>query len=119
AQTRQRAAGAGTVVERAAVVVAHLDQDEVAGLGLSQNAVPPAFGLKRPAAAAADRVVLDLDPRRVEKPGDRVAPTLLAAGAGLHGGIADDEERRHGRLVEFEPKIVVHDPAHRAAARDG
>src|SRR5581483_4979191 len=103
----EAAAGAGRVVERAAVVVAHLDEDEVAGLRGGEDPVPPPLGDERPAAAAADRVVLDLDLRRVEERGDRVAPALLPPGAGPHRRVADDEQggpRRLARGREADPE---------------
>src|SRR5262249_14683571 len=55
---------------------------------------PPPLRLERAATAAADRVVLDLDLGLVEIGDDRVAPALLALGAGLRRRVADDAQRR-------------------------
>jgi hypothetical protein len=55
------------IVERASVVVPHLDQDEVALFGPGQHPLPAALGLERAAAPATDGVVLHLDLRGIEQ----------------------------------------------------
>ena len=89
------AAGARRVVERAAVVVAHLDQHEVARLRGGEDLVPTTLGLEGAAAAATDGVILDLDFRLVEESRNRIAPPLLPFRAGLHRRVADDKQCRH------------------------
>src|SRR5262249_10951741 len=89
------------IVERAAVVVAHLNEYEVARFGRSEDLVPAPLGLERPATAPADRVVLDFYLRLVEQGNHRIAPALLALRAGPHGRIADDEESG-----EFRRRLV-------------
>ena len=79
AEPGERAARQALVVDRAAVVVAELDQDEVAGLHAFEQAVPEPLGDERPAAPPAAGEVDDLELRRVEERLEVLAP---ADGAG-------------------------------------
>ena len=87
-------AGAGLGVSLrsggAAVVVAHLDEDVVAGLHLGEDVVPEAFVVVAAGAAAGAGSVGDVDFGGVEVVGDVVAPAEVGLVAG--GGVADDEE---------------------------
>ena len=89
AETFERASGLGAV-EVAAVVVAHLEEDEVAGLDLGEDAVPGAFVDEGAAAAAGAGAVGDVDAGGVEVVGEVVAPAEVGLVAG--GGVADDED---------------------------
>src|SRR5262249_10080772 len=93
----QRAAGAAGVVERPAVVVPHLDQDEVARSACGQDALPAALRTEGPAAAAADSRALDLGASGVEPGRDGVAPALLPSRPVLDRRVADDEQGGAGR----------------------
>jgi len=89
AEAVEGAAGFGAV-ERAAVVVAHLDEDVVAGLHLGEDAVPGAFVDEGAAGATGAGAVGDVDARGVEVVGEVVAPAEVGLVAG--GGVADDED---------------------------
>jgi pyrrolidone-carboxylate peptidase len=95
AHALQGAARARRIVERAAIVVAELDQDEIARLQHFEQAVPMALRQIGAAAASAQRAVDDVDPARVEEAGQRFAPTPLSvravAFAVAYGRIADQE----------------------------
>ena len=84
------------IVTAAAVVVAELHQDEVAGLELVGDFLPKAFGDVGAAGAAAEGAVDDIDFGGVEERRDLVAPTpeaaLAFAGAVFDGGVADEVE---------------------------
>jgi hypothetical protein len=86
AEAGKRAAGA-VFVGRAAVVVTELDEDDIAGLQVIQNAVPQSLGEEGPAAAAGAGTVDDIDPGDVEVIGEWVRPATVVHVAG--GGIAD------------------------------
>ena len=60
-QSRAASHGRWLGVNRTTVVVAHLDQDEIAGLAGCKDLVPAAFALKRTAGAAGDGMVFHLD----------------------------------------------------------
>jgi hypothetical protein len=76
--------------EIAAVVVAHLEEDEVAGLHLGEDLVPRAFVDESAAAAAGVGAVGDVDTGGVEVVGEVVAPAEVGLVAG--GRVADDED---------------------------
>ena len=82
--------GIGGGIAAAAVVVAHLDEDEVAGLHLGEDAGPAAFVVITAGAAAGHCSVSDVDFCGVEVVGEVVAPAEVGLVAG--GGVADDEE---------------------------
>ena len=89
AKARKRSARA-VLIDRAAIVVAPLDEHEIAGLQVILNLVPQSFGLEGPAAAAGAGAVDHVDLRQVEVIGERVRPAAVVDVAG--GGIADDED---------------------------
>ena len=98
-----------TGVKRAAVVVAELDQHDVARLEVGQNLIPEPFGQIRPAAPTAQGPVLDDSFCRVEVIAQEIPPapepiTTLAA-AVLDGRVADQEDgpRLRGRVVGDRP----------------
>ena len=70
--------------------MAHLDEDEVAGLHLGENAVPGAFINKGAAAASSVGAVGDIDPAGVKVVGEVVAPAEVGLIVG--GGITNDED---------------------------
>ena len=74
----------------AAVVVAHLDEDEVAGLHFGEDVVPEALVEVGAGAAAGAGAIGDVDSGGVEVVGEVVAPAEVGLVAG--GGVADDEE---------------------------
>jgi hypothetical protein len=80
----------------AAVVVAELDEDEVAGLDEGEGVRPMALGDVGVAGEAADGAVDDVDLGRVEEVGDRGAPSPESVGAEAvavaDGGVADQDE---------------------------
>ncbi len=76
--------------EVAAVVVAHLEEDEVAGLDFGEDFIPGAFVDEGAAAAAGVGAVGDVDLRSVEVVGEVVAPAEVGLVAG--GRVADDED---------------------------
>src|SRR5262249_10025275 len=96
----QRGAGAARV-ERTAVVVAELHEDEVAGLHLGEDLVPQPLGLVRPAAAAAAGPVLDADLRAIKEGADAISPrpqpARALAAAVVHRRLADEEQGRQPR----------------------
>ena len=85
-------AGFGVVLRGggAAVVVAHLDEDEVAGLHFGEDVGPAAFVVIAAGATAGHGAVGDVDFGGVEVVGEVVAPAEVGLVAG--GGVADDEE---------------------------
>ena len=82
--------GVGLGSGGAAVVVAHLDEDEVAGFHLGEDVGPEAFVVVAAGAAAGAGAVGDVDFGGVEVVGEVVAPAEVGLIAG--GGVADDEE---------------------------
>jgi hypothetical protein len=86
--------GAGKV--EAAVVVAELDEDEVAGLDEFEGGGPVALRDVGVAGEAADGAVDDVDFGGVEEVGDGRAPSPEAVGAHAvavaDGGVADEDE---------------------------
>ena len=85
----------GILVDRAAVVVAELDEDVVAGLQFGQQLLPQALADVGAATASAARAVGDVDLGRVEIVRKRHAPTLGWIAVVLRGGrVARDEDRR-------------------------
>jgi hypothetical protein len=99
----QRPARTGRfLVERAGIVVAELDDHEVAGLHVRQHLFPMSFRDEGAAAAAAARGVDHPQLRGIEERLQYRAPALLvlvAVRVGGRGGIAGDEKcrRRPGR----------------------
>src|ERR1017187_2294240 len=96
----------GLVLRVRGIIVAKLQQDEVAGLQALEDLRPQPFFDVRAAAASAVRFVVDVNFRRVEKRDDFRSPTPLTAFAraiaGLDDRIADEEQRgveRGRRLV--------------------
>ena len=83
------AAGFGAA-EVAAVIVAHLEEEEVAGFHLSEGGGPVAFVDVGARGAAGDGSVGDVDARGIEELREVVAPAEVGAVAG--GGVADDED---------------------------
>jgi hypothetical protein len=69
------------VKQLAAVVVTELDEHEITGLELGVTAVPTAFREEGPAAAATDRLVMEVDPLEIEVGREHLSPTPQAAGA--------------------------------------
>ena len=98
AEAADGAARAVGVVERAAVVVAHLNEDVIAGFGIGEHFVPPTLRDEGAAAAAAERVVFDADFFVVKIFADEIAPAAFAAGKVVDSGIADDEEDGIGAI---------------------
>src|SRR5437016_799767 len=98
----QSAAGAARVIERAAVVVSHLNEHEIAWLRRCQDPVPASLGLKRATAAATDGVVLDFDLAGVKELDEWIAPAYLARRAIFDRRIADDEQRRFGTFIRLD-----------------
>jgi hypothetical protein len=86
--------GAGKV--EAAVVVAELDEDDVAGLDEFEGGGPVALGDVGVAGEAADGAVDDVDLGGVEEVGDGRAPAPETVGAEAvavaDGGVADEDE---------------------------
>ena len=86
--------GAGDV--DGAVVVAELDEDEVAGLDHGEGVLPVAGGDEGVAGEAADGAVDDVDLVGVEEVGDGRAPSPEAVGTGAmavaDGGVTDEED---------------------------
>ena len=92
AEPGERAARPALVVDRAAIVVTELDQDEIAGLHAFKQAVPEPLGDERPAAPPSAGEVDDLELRRVEERLEVLAPADGARGAVGRGGVAGDEQ---------------------------
>jgi hypothetical protein len=88
--------GAGEV--DAAVVVAELDKDEVAGLDEREGVLPVAGGDVGVAGEASDGAIDDVDLRGVEEVGDRRAPSPETVGADTVAvadrGVADQNDGR-------------------------
>ena len=80
----------------AAVVVAHLNEDVVAGLHLGEDVGPEAFVVVAAGAAAGAGAVGDVDFGGVEVVGEVIAPAEVGLIAG--GGVANDEEGRESRV---------------------
>ena len=97
--------------EVAAVVVAHLQEEIVAGLHLGEGGGPVAFVDVGARGAAGDGSVGDVDARGVEELREVVAPAEV--GAVARGGVADDEDRGE-RGVEWS---VVRDVGLRRCGR--
>ena len=74
----------------AAIVVAHLEEDEVAGFDFGEDFIPGALVDVGAAGASGAGAVGDVDACGVEDVGDVVAPAEVGLIAG--GGVADDEE---------------------------
>ena len=92
ADPRERAAGAGRVVDGTAIVMAELNQHDVATFDVGQQLVPQTLGDERAAAAAAARAIDDVDLHRVEVISKGHRPALLVfAGAAGGGGVARNE----------------------------
>jgi hypothetical protein len=96
----QRSGGTGRfLVERAGVVVTELDDHEIPGAHFGEHAFPVPFGDEGAAAASPARRVHDPQPPFIEERLQHRTPALLVLGIGLvrrGGGIAGDEEFRHG-----------------------
>src|SRR5262249_14455653 len=90
-KTGKRAAGA-VFIGRAAVVVAELNEHEIAALEVTEHGVPEAFGLEGPAAASRAGTIDDVSFCGVEVIGEGRAPAEALAVAGR--GITDDEQAR-------------------------
>lgn len=83
------------VVDGACVVVAELDEHDVARLHIGNEPVPHAFGDEGAAAPSSARAVDDVHLRRVEVPCEGHPPSLLSfAGAARRRGVAGNEDRR-------------------------
>ena len=78
----------------AAIVVAHLNEDEVAGFHLGEDVGPEAFVVIAAGAATGAGAVGDVDFGGVEVVGEVVAPAEVGLVAG--GGVTDDEEGGEG-----------------------
>src|SRR5262249_43383889 len=87
------------IIDGTDVVVAHLDEDEVARLRRGEKLVPVALGLERATAPPPEGAILDLDLRPVEMGRDGIAPALLFVGPRLHRRVAYEEERGLGTVL--------------------
>ena len=105
ADTANRSASVCRIIQRPAIIVAHLNQNEVSGLCISKHAIPQAFGLKSAAAASATGAVLDSNSARIKKSGDRVSPPHLPARAVFDGGIAT--MNKVGFASDFGALLVI------------
>ncbi len=127
---RRRAVLRGRVANAPAVIVAELDQHDVAALELSDDPVPAPFGKERTAAAPADGGIDHIDPARIEPRRDALTPADRAVlAAALDGGVAHQEQGRqrrvarrliaHGARVDDGPHIVhgLEEPRHARIAQ--
>lgn len=88
--------GVGLGMSGATVIVAHLDEDEVAGLHFGEDVGPEGFVVVAAGAAAGAGTVGDVDLGGVEVVGEVIAPAEV--GLIACGGVADDEEGRESRV---------------------
>jgi len=106
------AAGAGSIVKRAVVVVAPLEEDHVAAFDEGERFGPLVFHDVGAAAATADGAVVDVDFGGVEELDEWLAPAPLAAGsigmAIANGGVADEKKRGQAGIGRWlEPDLRV------------
>src|SRR6185503_8105824 len=78
--------------ECTAVVVAELDDDEIALLCFLEDRIPAPLGNEGAAGSSADGAVDDVDSAGVEELAQRVAPAALAGGVDANGGVANEEK---------------------------
>ena len=108
-----RPAGPGVIIDRAAVVVAELDDHRIARLHHRERRCPAAFGDERPAAPPADGDVHDVHLRGVEVLPTFLPPAALAGSPALYGRVANQEERGQlgtRRTGHAEPSGIFNGP---------
>src|SRR5262249_57958747 len=74
-ETRKRTAGTRGVVNRAAIVMSELDQNEIVALHIGQHFVPQPCGYERATAASGASSIQDVYFRRVKILDEWIAPS--------------------------------------------
>ncbi len=96
-------------LRRPGVIVSELDEDIIARLDVGLDRAPPALLQEAAAAGAAERLVLDIDPRRFEVEVDGVAPAPASALATVFAAVLDGRITDHpkGGQATDEPAMAL------------